>query len=86
MAAFAETALGHRSLTRFGGAGQDGNIRAAGFAEHAIHDFGATFGISEGGGDAENFKLGALEGKGKREGIVDVVADVGVDDHFLGRA
>ncbi len=86
MSAVAVAALGHRGLGRCGRSGEDGNVGAAGFVEYAVHDSGASFGVSEGGGDAENFKLGTFEGKGKREGIVDVVAYVGIDDDFFARS
>jgi len=60
-----------------GCAGKDGDVGAAGFAEDEVEDFGAGFGIAEGGGDAEDLELGAFEGDG--EGVV----DVGVDGDLL---
>jgi hypothetical protein len=68
------------------GAGENGNVGSASFAEKSIDDFGSGLGVAEGGGYAENFKLGAAESQRECEGVVDVIADVGVDDDFLWRA
>src|SRR5580658_4654754 len=63
--------------------GEDRNVGAAGFAEEPVDDFGSGFGVSEGGGNAENLELRAFESEGDRKGVVDIVTDVRVDDDFL---
>src|SRR5581483_3238099 len=45
----------------------------------------AQSGVAEGGGDAENLQLRAAECQCHGKGIVDVVANVGVDDNFFRR-
>ncbi len=64
---------------------QDGNFRAADFAQKSVDDAGTGFGVAEGSGYAKDFEFGAFDGEREGEGVVDVVADVGVDDDFLGR-
>ena len=56
----------------------------ASFGEETVKELGAQFGVAESGGDAENLELGAAEGEGNREGVVNVVSDVGVNDDFFG--
>ena len=49
------------------------DLAAAGFAEDPVEDFGASFGVAEGCGDAEDFAFGAFEGKGDGESVVEIV-------------
>jgi len=60
----------------------DRNGGVAGFSEQTIDEPRAELRVSPGGADAENFELGAGNRKTDGEGVVDVVADVGVDDDF----
>ena len=61
----------------------DGDVGVAGLVEEAVDKAGAEGGVSPGGGDAEEVELGALEDEAKSEDVVDVVADIGVEDDFL---
>ena len=61
------------------------NVLAAHGGQVAIDQAGAQFRVAEGGRDADDLQFRALEGQGQREGVVDVVADVGVDDGELRR-
>uniref|UniRef100_E6PYA2 Uncharacterized protein n=1 Tax=mine drainage metagenome TaxID=410659 RepID=E6PYA2_9ZZZZ len=67
--------------------GSDRNGRRARSGEEAIkktiHQARACFGIAKGGRDAQNPDLGAFEQQRESKGIVDVVADVGVDPDKL---
>ncbi len=83
-AGFGVAALGEVGFGRGGCAGGYRDFGAIDFGEEAIEELGAGFGVAEGGGDAEDLKFGAAEGEGYREGVVDVVADVGVEDYFFG--
>ncbi len=76
-------ALGEVGLGRRGNASGNGDFRAASFGEEAVEELSASFGVAEGGGDAEDLEFGAAEGEGDGEGVVNVVADVGVQDYFL---
>ncbi len=84
VAGFRVAALGEVGFGRAGCAGGYGDFGAADFGEEAVEEFGAGFGVAEGGGDAEDLQFGAAEGEGDGEGVVDVVADVGVEDYFFG--
>src|SRR5229473_1206940 len=84
VAGFGVAALGEVGFGRGGCAGGYGDFGATDFGEEAIEELGAGFGVADGGGDAEDLQFGAAEGEGYREGVVDVVADVGVQDHFFG--
>ncbi len=84
VAGFGVAALSERGFGRGGCAGGYGDVGATDFGEEAVEEFGAGFGVAEGGGDAEDLQFGAAEGEGDGEGVVDVVADVGVEDYFFG--
>ncbi len=84
VAGFGVAALGEVGFGRGGCAGGYGDFGATDFGEEAIEELGAGFRIAEGGGDAEDLQFGAAEGEGDGEGVVDVVADVGVEDYFFG--
>jgi hypothetical protein len=62
----------------------DWNVLVAVFAQQPVDQLGARFGIAEGGGNAENLQLRATQRQSNREGVVDIVADIGIDDDFLG--
>jgi hypothetical protein len=85
MSAIRVASLGEYAVGFGGRAGGDGDILAAAFPEHAVDDPGAGFGVAEGGGNAEDFEFGAAQGESDGEGVVDVVADVGIDDDFFVR-
>ena len=61
---------------------RDGNVRVAGFREQAIRQTGAQVGISPSRRDSDNFELGTGKRKTDGERVVDIVADVGIDDDF----
>jgi len=42
-----------------------------------------VFGVTKRGGDAEDLEFGAAESEGDSEGVVNVVADVSVEDYFF---
>jgi len=77
--ALRECALGGRGNTS-----SYRDFRAASFGKEAVEELGAGLGVTEGGSDAEDLEFGAAEGECDGEGVVDVVADVGVDDYFFG--
>src|SRR6185369_13369290 len=56
--------------------------RAAGLGEEAVDQTGAEFGVAPSGRDAHDVNFGAVEGEAQGKGVVEVVADVGVDDNF----
>ena len=82
--ALGEGALGEGGGRGGGGAGGDEDVAVAGIGEEAGKEAGAEGGVAEGGGDAEEVELGGLEEEGDGEGVVDVVADVGVEEDELG--
>ena len=61
-----------------------GDVRAAGFREEAVEKLGAGFRVAERGRDAKDLEFGAAESQGDGESVVNVIADVGVDDDFFG--
>src|SRR5215472_14652066 len=61
------------------------NVRAPDFAEHPVEQLGAHLRIAKRRGDAEDLQFGAAQGQRHRKRIVNVVADVGVNDDFFGR-
>jgi hypothetical protein len=64
----------------------DWNVLATGLPEKPIQELGASLGISEGGGNAENFQLRAAETERNRECVIDVISDIGVNDDFFRNA
>ena len=58
----------------------DWDIRSASFGEQAIDHLRTKFRVAPRAGDAEDLEFGTDQGEADREDIVDVVADVGVDD------
>ncbi len=65
-----------------GGGGQPGidrNVDDVRGGEEVIEEASAEIGVAEGGGDADDANLRAAQQKSDGEGIVDVVADIGVD-------
>ena len=84
-AGFGVAALGEGALGRRRYASGYGDVRATGFGKEAVEKLGAGFRVAESCGDAEDLEFGAAESKGYGEGVVDVVADVGVDDNFFGK-
>ena len=53
--------------------------------EIAIDQARSQLGVAEGGLDAEQAQFGTAQNKGQRKGVVDVVADIGVQNDQLGR-
>src|SRR6266704_463929 len=78
--------LGEGALGRRRNASGHGNVRATGFGEEAVKKLGASFGVAESCGDAKDFEFGAAERESDGEGVVNVVADVGVNDDFFGKS
>src|SRR5882724_4794803 len=76
-------ALGESSFGWRGDAGGHRDFRAADFGKEAVEELGAGLGVTERGGDAEDLEFGAAESEGDGEGVVDIVADVGVEDYFF---
>ncbi len=64
-------------------AGGDGDVFAANGVQVAIDEAGTQLGISKCGGDAEQFEFGAAQGQCEGERVVDIVADVGIEDRQL---
>ena len=63
----------------------DRDVLSSRLSQHSIHEFRPSFGIAKLGGDAEDLQFGALERERHREGVVDVVTDVGIDNDLLER-
>ena len=78
--------LGEGSFGRRGPAYSHGDVTSTCFREKTVEQFGAFGGVSEGGGDAENLELRASQREAYGESVVNVVADVGIDDDFLRRS
>ncbi len=79
--------LGPIGLREVGGgvgcsAYEDGHGPDVGFLEEAVDKPSAKGGVAPRGGDAENFAFWAAQCEGQREGVVNVVADVGIEDDF----
>ena len=81
--AFGVAALGERGLGRRGRASRHGYLLAADFGEEAVEKLRSGFGVPKGSGDAHDLQFGAAQGERDGEGIVDVVADISVDDYFF---
>ena len=82
VAAFGVAALGERA---FGGRGRTGchrDFRAAHFGKETINKLCASLGVSKRGGDAEDLQFRAAQSQSEGESVIEVVADVGVDDDF----
>ena len=63
----------------------NGNIRARRFFEQAVEELGSHFRIAKGSGDAEDLQFRAAQGQSYGKSIVNVVANVRInDDPFLG--
>ncbi len=84
VAGFGPLRLAEIGLGFCGDAFGDGDICGVGFDEEAVDHARAEFCIAPGAGDAEDFDFGAGEGEADGEDVVNVVADVGVDDDFCG--
>ena len=61
----------------------DRDVLMSGFSQKPVCQFGAEFCVAESGGDSQNLQLRAAQGQGYGEGVVHIVADVGVDDDFF---
>ena len=59
----------------------DHDVLAAERREQPAHQECARAGVSPGGRDADHLKTRVLERDGQRKCIIDVIADIGVDDH-----
>jgi hypothetical protein len=83
MAGFGVAALGKGAFRRRGDADSYRDVRAADFGEETVEKLGAGLGVTKRGGDAEDLEFGAAESEGDSEGVVNVVADVSVEDYFF---
>ena len=84
MAAIGIGTLGETGGIEIGGiAGGDGDVTASCFPQHAVQKPGALCRVAEIGGDAQDVELRTAQRQRHREGVVDVIADVSVDDDFL---
>ncbi len=69
-----------------GNAGKNRNIGATDCGQIAVDEAGAEFRVSKRGLDAEQVQFRTAQDKGQREGVVDVVANVGIEnDELRGR-
>jgi len=59
----------------------DRNVRPSGNRQDPGNDLGTVFGLAAGGRDQAQVKLRTFQEHRQGPGIVDVVADVGVEDH-----
>ena len=85
-AALGIAALGEGAQIDIGGrAHGDGNVAAAQLAQHAVEHFRARRRVAEACRHADNVELrtGQRQPQGKR--VVDIIADIAIDDDFLGR-
>ena len=80
MPPFAQAACENGVLAWRRSAFGDWDIRSASFGEQAIDHLRTKFRVAPRAGDAEDLEFGTDQGEADREDIVDVVADVGVDD------
>src|SRR4029077_17978766 len=81
-------ALGIASLVEwiFGLGGHSrgyGYVLPARFAQETVGQFRAGLSISETGGHAQDFELRTAQRQSQGKGVIDVVADIGVDDDFF---
>ena len=72
-------------LRRCWHAGRNRDIRASHFPQQAVEEFGAHFRVAKSGCNTKNLQLGTTQCQGYGESIVNVIADVRVDDDFLRR-
>ena len=63
---------------------RDRNITAPRFSEHAVNNFRADLGVAKRRGDSQNLHLRAAQRQRHSKGIVNVVANIRVDDDLLG--
>lgn len=84
MAGFGVAALGESAFRWRRNSGGYEDVRAASFGEETVKKLGAGLRVAKRGGDAEDLELGAAEGEGYGERVVNVIADVGVNDDFFG--
>jgi len=84
MARFGIVTLRESALGGRGNASGYGDVGATGFGKEAVEKPGAGFRVAESGSDAEDLEFGTAESECHGEGVVNVVANVGVDDDFFG--
>lgn len=70
------------NVNGFGEAGMDGHVGASEAVADAAGQRGTGGHVTADGGDAEQFAGGFAEQPGKTDRVVDVGADVGVEDEF----
>src|SRR6266581_3298894 len=76
--------LGERAFTHRGRARCHGDVRTANFGKEAIDKLRAGLGVSERGCDPDDLQFRAAQSQSKSKSVINVVADVGVNDHFFG--
>ena len=84
MARFGIVTLRESALGGRGNASGYRDFGVASFSEETVEKPGAGFRVAESGGDAEDLEFGTAEGERHGEGVVNVVANVGIDDDFFG--
>ena len=84
VAGFGVATLREGTFGRRGNAGGYGDVRTADFGQEAVEKLGAGFRVAERGGDAKDLEFGATKSEAHGERVINVVADVGVDDDFFG--
>jgi hypothetical protein len=60
-----------------------GNVFPAGFFKEAAQQAGAEMRVAPSAGDSQNLKFRTSQREPNGEGIINIVADVGVDDNFF---
>ena len=63
----------------------DGDVAVPHFAQHAVQHLRAGLGVAKGGRKAQHIEFRAGQRQRHGEGIVYVIADIGVDDDLLAR-
>src|SRR5262252_9547065 len=76
--------LRERRLGRRWRAGCYRNVRAPDFAEHPVEQFRAHLRIAKRRGDAKDMQFGAAYSQRYGEGVINIVANVCVNDDSLG--
>src|SRR3989441_9903839 len=82
--AFGVAPLRERAFTHRGRARCNGDVRTANFGKEAIDELSAGLGVSERGCDPDNLQFRAAQSQSESKSVINVVADVGVNDYFFG--
>ena len=86
VAGFGIATLGESAVRCSGNAGGYGGVRSTSFGKEMIEKLGAGFRVAESGGDAKDLEFGAAKSERHGESVVDIVADVRVNDDLFGES